>query len=195
MELNAVCVFCGSSRGVRSAYQAAARDLGALLADRGITLVYGGGNIGLMGVVADAALEAGGKVVGVIPEALAQKELAHQGVTQLHVVVSMHERKAKMAELADAFVALPGGYGTFEEFCEVVTWGQLGIHSKPLGILNVEGYYDALLRQFDHGVTEHFIRQQHRSLVTSSTEVRELLDRLASYTSPVADKWITEAET
>jgi uncharacterized protein (TIGR00730 family) len=195
MRIESVCVFCGSDRGTKPVYEATARAMGKLLAERGVRLVYGGGNIGLMGVVADAAMGSGGTVVGVIPKALADKELAHHGITELYVVESMHERKSKMASLSDAFVALPGGYGTLEEFCEIVTWSQLGIHAKPVGLLNVEGYYDAMLRQFDHGVAESFIRPQHRDLVLASDTPDGLFGQLASYTPSVSEKWITDAET
>jgi len=188
MELKSVCVFCGSSFGARPAYKAAARRIGELLGQRKVTLVYGGGNVGLMGVVADAVMNAGGAVIGVIPQSLADKEVAHYEITKLFVVDSMHERKAKMAELSDAFVALPGGFGTFEEFCEIVTWSQLGFHQKPCGILNVDGYFDALLSQFDHGVTEEFVRQEHREIVISSDSPSELLDRLARYSPCAVEK-------
>ncbi len=169
--------------------------MGEALALRGIALVYGGGNVGLMGIVADAALAAGGEVIGVIPKALVAKELAHTGLTDLRVVGSMHERKALMAELSDAFVALPGGYGTFEEFCEVLTWAQLGLHRKPCGLLNVEGYYDHLIALFDHALGEEFLRPQHRSLVLEEQEPMLLLDRLAGYQPLLVDKWIDRGET
>ncbi len=150
-----VCVFCGSSFGASPVYATAARALGSLLAARGSTLVYGGSRVGLMGAVADAALAAGGKVIGVIPQSLVLKEVAHSGLTELRVVDSMHERKAMMADLSGGFIALPRGFGTFEEFCEVLTWAQLGLHRKPCALLNVNGYFDDLLRLFDHGVEEH----------------------------------------
>jgi hypothetical protein len=169
--------------------------MGKALALKGIGLVYGGGNVGLMGVVADSALEAGGEVIGVIPQALVDKEVAHTGLTDLRVVGSMHERKALMAELSDAFVALPGGFGTFEEFCEVLTWAQLGLHRKPCGLLNVEGYYDHLISLFNHGVAEQFIRPQHRSLVLEEKEPLQLLDLLAGYKPLLVDKWINRNET
>lgn len=169
--------------------------MGEALALRGISLVYGGGNVGLMGIVADAALAAGGEVIGVIPKALVDKEIAHRGLTDLRVVGSMHERKALMAELSDAFVALPGGYGTFEEFCEVLTWAQLGIHQKPCGLLNIEGYYDRLIAFFDHAVGEAFLRPQHRSLVLKEQEPMLLLDILAGYQPLLIDKWIGRNET
>lgn len=195
MTLESICVFCGSCWGAKPAYAEAAREMGRRLAGRGITLVYGGGDVGLMGAAADAAMAAGGRVIGVIPQSLADKELAHHGITQLHVVASMHERKALMAELADAFVALPGGYGTLEEFCEIVTWCQLGFHQKPCGILNVERYFDPLLKQFDRGVAEEFIRPEHREIILSATEPQELLDRLASFHPPSLEKWIGKSDT
>lgn len=169
--------------------------MGKALARRGLGLVYGGGHIGLMGVVADSVLAEGGEVIGVIPKALLAKELAHQGLTELQVVGSMHERKALMAELADAFVALPGGYGTFEEFCEVLTWAQLGLHRKPCGILNVEGFYNALLLLLDHAVAEQFVRAEHRSLVLEEQDPERLLDRLVSHRPAKLDKWLDRNET
>ena len=190
-----VCVFCGSSQGARACYADAARALGTVLARRQIGLVYGGGRVGLMGVLADTVLAAGGEVVGVIPEAMVPKELAHEGLTVLHIVGSMHERKACMAELADAFVALPGGYGTFEEFCEIVTWAQLGLHRKPCGLLNVDGYYDRLLALFDHAVAEQFVRPAHRSLVLEERDPERLLLRLAAYRAPALEQWIGREET
>jgi uncharacterized protein (TIGR00730 family) len=188
-------VFCGSSRGRREAYFAAARETGAELARRGIGLVFGGGSVGLMREVADAALAGGGEVIGVIPEALVAMEVAHHGLADLRIVGSMHERKALMAELADAFVALPGGFGTLEEFCEVLTWSQLGLHAKPCGLLNVEGYYDPLLALFDHAVEERFVHPQHRGMVLRAASPGPLLDALAAYEPPVVEKWIEREET
>jgi uncharacterized protein (TIGR00730 family) len=190
-----VCIFCGSNNGARTVYVDAARAMGAALARRRIGLVYGGGRVGLMGVVADAVMAGGGEVIGVIPEALVAKEVAHEGLPDLRVVGSMHERKALMAELADAFVALPGGYGTLEEFCEVVTWAQLGFHRKPCGLLNVGGFYDRLLALFDHAVAEHFVRPAHRSLVLEEHDPEHLLDLLASYRPPALEKWLDRDET
>ena len=190
-----VCIFCGSNNGARTVYVDAARAMGAALARRRIGLVYGGGRVGLMGVVADAVMAGGGEVIGVIPEALVAKEVAHEGLPDLRVVGSMHERKALMAELADAFVALPGGYGTLEEFCEVVTWAQLGLHRKPCGLLNVGGFYDRLLALFDHAVAEHFVRPAHRSLVLEEHDPEHLLDLLASYRPPALEKWLDRDET
>jgi uncharacterized protein (TIGR00730 family) len=184
-----VCVFCGSSLGSRSVYTQAAQAMGKALVDRGLGLVYGGGKVGLMGVVADAVLMAGGEVIGVIPEFIAVKEIAHQDLTQLHVVQSMHDRKAMMAALSDAFIALPGGYGTLEEFCEILTWSQLGLHQKPQGLLNVEGYYNSLLQLFDTTVAEQFVSKDLRSLVLEATEPDVLLDLLAAYQPHSVDKW------
>jgi uncharacterized protein (TIGR00730 family) len=179
-----VCVFCGSSMGTRPAYRDAAAALGRMLAERGLGLVYGGGNVGLMGIMADAALQAGGEVIGVIPEALTKFEVGHLDLTKLHVVGSMHERKALMAELADAFIALPGGIGTMEELFEVWTWGQLGMHPKPLGFLDVAGYYDHLHTFLDHMVAEGFLRDRHRAMVAVEEDPATLLDRFAKYTPP-----------
>jgi uncharacterized protein (TIGR00730 family) len=185
-----VCVFCGSRNGTRDQYVAAARRMGEALARRGIGLVYGGGGIGLMGILADAALSAGGDVIGVIPEALMAREVAHRGLTDLRVVASMHERKALMAELADAFVALPGGFGTLEEFCESLTWAQLGIHRKPCGLLNVEGFFDPLLLLFDHAVRERFVSPDHRSLVVVEEDPERLLDALSRWEPPALERWM-----
>lgn len=170
-----ICVFCGSAVGARSEHVAAARELGRRIADYGYGLVYGGGSIGLMGVAADAALEAGGEVFGVIPDVIVGLEVGHSGLTELRVVRTMHERKALMAERADAFIALPGGFGTMDEFMEIVTWAQLGIHSKPCVLVNVAGYYDGLLRFLDAGVSEGFIRSANRSLVQVATNAAEAL--------------------
>ncbi len=188
------CVFCGSRDGTRTQYVASARRMGEALARRGIGLVYGGGGIGLMGVLADAALSAGGEVIGVIPEALVAREVAHGGLTDLRVVASMHERKALMAELADAFVALPGGFGTLEEFCEALTWAQLGIHRKPCGLLNVEGFFDPLLSLFDHAVRERFVSPDHRSLVVAEDDPERLLDALSRWEPPAIERWMGREE-
>jgi uncharacterized protein (TIGR00730 family) len=190
-----VCVFCGSSPGARAGYADAATALGRALARRGIGLVTGGGRVGLMGVVADAALAAGGEVIGVIPEALLEWEVAHEGLTELRVVASMHERKAAMADLSDAFAALPGGFGTLEEFCEVLTWSQLGLHAKPCGLVNVAGYYDPFLAMLDHAVTERFLRREHRALVLADEAPDSLLDQLAAFRPPLFEKWIDRDET
>jgi uncharacterized protein (TIGR00730 family) len=191
--LNSLCVFCGSNPGASPAYAEAAARLGRIVAGRGMTLVYGGGRVGLMGVVAGAALGAGGRVIGVIPEALATLELAHDGLTELHVVGSMHERKARMSELSDGFLALPGGIGTLEEWFEVWTWSQLGFHPKPCGLLNVAGYYDHLLAFLDHVTAERFLNETHRSMAIVGDDPQLLLDRLAAWRPSHARKWL-EAE-
>ena len=189
-----VCVFCGSNPGRRPEYADAAREMGRVLVERGLGLVYGGGKVGLMGIVADTVLAGGGEVSGVIPEALVAREVGHAGLTALHVVRTMHERKALMADRADAFVAMPGGFGTFEEFCEVLTWSQLGFHPKPCGLLNVAGYYDPLLALFDHAVEERFVPPQHRALVIEDTDPARLLDRFAAFRPPTTGKWISRDE-
>jgi uncharacterized protein (TIGR00730 family) len=190
-----ICVFCGSSPGARPEYLAAARALGRLLAERGITLVYGGARLGLMGAVADAALAAGGAVVGVMPQALVAKEIAHAGLTELHVVDSMHARKALMAELAGAFIALPGGFGTLEELCEILTWGQLGLHQKPCGLLNIAAFFDPLLAFFAHAVDERFLRPEHQGLLQVAGAPEELLALLQDYRPAAVQKWIDRTET
>ena len=179
-----VCVFCGSSMGAKPAYAEAARAMGTLIAQRGMGLVYGGGEVGLMGIVANAALAAGGEVIGVIPEALMRMEVGHPRLTELHVVATMHERKAMMAELSDGFIAMPGGIGTLEELFEIWTWGQLGIHPKPLGFLDVAGYYHTLHAFLDHMVTEGFVKDRHRAMTAVETDPATLLDRLAAYVPP-----------
>ncbi|HQR59607.1 MAG TPA: TIGR00730 family Rossman fold protein [Azonexus sp.] len=194
-----ICVFCGSNAGHDPRYRAEADLLGRLLAGRGIELVYGGGNVGLMGVIADACLGAGGTVIGVIPEALIGKEVAgrvvdHRGLTRLEVVDSMHTRKARMAELADGFIALPGGFGTFEEFCEVLTWGQLGFHVKPMGLLNVNGFYDPLLALFERAVAEGFLREENRAMALAADDIESLLAALAAYRPEPVSKWLKEAQ-
>jgi len=195
-ELQTICVFCGSSPGARPEYAAAAKALGRTIAERGLTLVYGAGNVGLMGALADAALAAGGTVVGIIPEHLVQWEVAHQGLTRLEIVHSMHERKARMADLSDAFIALPGGLGTFEELFEILTWAQLGLHRKPFGLLNTAGYYDSLLALLDSGVQERFLRPEHRAMIQEeANDPSHLLDRLASYTSPFLGKYLDRDQT
>ncbi len=175
-----VCVFCGSNVGNRELYAASARRLGSVLAARGLGLVFGAGHIGLMGILADAVLAAGGEAVGVIPQSMVDKELAHTGLTRLEVVNTMHERKALMADLSDGFVALPGGFGTGDELFEILTWSQLGLHAKPVGVLNVAGYFDPLLRWLDHAVAEGFIRPQHRGLLLEADDPDHLLDLLHS---------------
>lgn len=195
MSIQSVCVYCGSNSGSRAAYTDAAKQFGAVLAQRKIRLVYGGGRVGLMGTIADAVLAAGGEVIGVIPESLVSKEVAHQGLKDLRVVPSMHVRKALMADLSDAFVAMPGGFGTLEEFAEILTWAQLGLHRKPHGLLNVEGFYDPLLAFFDHAVAETFIRPAHRELVIADADPSRLLDSLAAAHPPNLDKWIDRKQT
>jgi len=189
-----VCVFCGSSAGTRPVYAEAARAMGRLLAERGIGLVYGGGRVGLMGEVADAVLAAGGEVTGVIPRGLMEREVGHRGLTTLHVTGTMHERKALMVDLSDGFVALPGGYGTLDELCEALTWSQLGIHARPCGVLNVDGYFDALLALFDHAVREGFVREAHRGLVLEASEPAALLDAMGRFQAPTTEKWIREGD-
>lgn len=185
-------MFCGSSRGARRSYAAAADALGRETARRGMTLVYGAGNIGLMGVLADAALAEGGRVIGVIPESLVAWEVAHSGLTELHIVPSMHERKALMAERADAFIALPGGMGTFEELCEILTWAQLGLHRKPCALWNIAGYYDPFLALLDNAVSARFLRPEHRNLLLTETgdDPAVLLRALEQYIPPTIDKFI-----
>jgi uncharacterized protein (TIGR00730 family) len=190
-----ICVFCGSSSGARTSYATAATSLARHLAANKIGIVYGGGRVGLMGTLADAAVEAGGDIIGVIPQSLADKELSHPRLSDLRVVGSMHQRKALMAELSDAFIALPGGYGTFEEFCEVLTWTQLGLQRKPCGILNVEGYYDRLLALFDHALAEQFLKPVHREMVLSDTSPEALVKSLLEYKLPWVDKWIDRKQT
>jgi hypothetical protein len=195
-RLGCICVFAGSNFGARAIYAERARDLGVALAEAGIGLVYGGGKVGLMGVLADAVLAAGGEVIGVIPRALATKEVAHHGLTELRVVASMHERKALMAELADGFVALPGGFGTFDELLEIVTWAQLGLHAKPIGVLNVAGYFDAFATLVERAIGEEFVRPEYRELFVLGDDPRVLLARLATHVPPAGVvKWIGLDET
>ena len=191
-----VCVFCGSSAGARPAYAEAARSLAVELASRQIGLVYGGASVGLMGVLADTVLAAGGEVIGVIPGPLGSREIAHTGLTDLRVVGSMHERKATMASLADGFISLPGGLGTLEETMEILTWAYLGIHRKPVGVLNVEGYYDALLRLLTHAMREGFIRPEYFGLLLFGETPAELLDRFAAWQPPaLARAWLAPSQT
>jgi uncharacterized protein (TIGR00730 family) len=187
--LKSICVYCGSSAGADPVYADAAREVGQLLAESGLRMVYGGGRVGLMGLVADAALTAGGTVIGVIPQALADKEIAHANLTEMIVVSSMHERKAKMAELSDGFLALPGGFGTWEEFCEMVTWGQLGMHPKPCGLLNAAGFYDPLLLFFDHAAASGFVRPEHRAMALSGSDPHDVLAQMQTYQPPTVPKW------
>ena len=193
--LSSVCVFCGSNGGADPAYVEAARRVAAGLAERGLRLVYGGGRVGMMGAVADAALTAGGEVVGVIPEQIVALEIGHRGLDDLRVVGSMHERKALMAELADAFIALPGGIGTFEELFEMFTWAQLGLHRKPLGLLDVAGYYEPLAGLLDHAVTERFLRPETRAMLALDHNLGALLERFARWEAPELPKWIDRDAT
>ncbi|MBI5368260.1 MAG: TIGR00730 family Rossman fold protein [Planctomycetes bacterium] len=188
----AACLFCGSNAGDRPAYAAAARDLGGRLAAAGLDLIYGGGRVGLMGMAADAALAAGGRVIGVIPEALFPREVEHRGLTELRVVPSMHERKRLMYDLADVFVTLPGGLGTLDELFEVLTWSQLGIHQKPCGLLNVEGYFDPLLAFLDGATLHRFIPPEHRGLLVADADPERLLARLRTWRPPAAAKWLPD---
>ncbi|CAG1009300.1 pyrimidine/purine-5'-nucleotide nucleosidase [Burkholderiales bacterium] len=195
MQLERVCVYCGANTGRDPAYADAARAMGRALARRGIGLVTGGGRVGLMGVVADAALHAGGSVTGVIPQALMKKELAHTGLTELVVTGSMHERKARMAELAQGFVALPGGLGTYEELFEIWTWAQLGWHRKPCGLLNAAGFYDKLVGFLDDAAGAQFLKAEHRAMLVVETDPDRLLDRFAAYEAPDVAKWIGADQT
>jgi len=185
-----IAVYCGSNKGARAEYAAAAREVGSLLARERIELVYGGGCVGLMGIVADAALENGGHVIGVIPEKLVIKEVVHEKLPDLRVVKTMHERKALMEELSDGFIALPGGYGTFEEFFEILAWGQLGWHQKPFGLLNVAGFYSPLTQFLDHTTSEGFIRPKHRELVIIESEAEKILRRMQEFRPPTEVKWV-----
>lgn len=188
-----ICVFAGSSLGTQAQYRQVAQELGRTLAERDMGLVYGGARVGLMGVMADAALAAGGEVTGVIPSALAAKEIAHSGLSELRVVASMHERKAAMADLSDGFVALPGGWGTLDEFFEVLTWAQLGLHRKPCGLLNVQGYFDRLLSFLEHAVEEGFLRREYGSMISVAESAGRLLDLLETNKPPSVEKWIDRA--
>lgn len=185
-----IAVYCGSSGGVGNQYLEAARETGRYLAEHHIDVVYGGGRVGMMGAVANAALSAGGRVYGVIPEKLKTREIAHDGLTELHVVDGMHPRKTMMANMADAFIALPGGWGTLEEIFEAVTWTQLNYHKKPVGLLNIRGYYDHLVKFLDHAAAEGFIRPMHRPLLSSSDSLETLLDRMTKTAIPDIGRWI-----
>jgi len=194
-DIDAVCVYCGSSAGTLPEHASAAEELGRSLAGAGLTVVYGGGAVGLMGRVADAAIDAGGRVVGVIPEGLFAREIGHQGLNKLHEVGSMHERKQLMYDLADAFVALPGGFGTLEELAEITTWAQLGMHQKPIVIVNLDGFWDALLQQLDRMVDAGLLKPQNRALIVDVDRVDQVFGALDTYSAPFVKKWITEAET
>lgn len=191
-SFRSLCVFCGSSSGDDPAYTEQAHALGTLLAQRGCRLIYGGGKVGLMGAISDAVLESGGEVVGVIPGALVDRELAHHGVTDLRIVHSMHERKALMAELSDGFIAMPGGFGTLEELFEVLTWAQLGFHEKPCGLLNVGGFFDPLLAMLGQATARQFMRPEHRSILVTRNHPEQLLTALAEFQPPHVEKWIDE---
>ncbi|HEX6088270.1 MAG TPA: TIGR00730 family Rossman fold protein [Thermoanaerobaculia bacterium] len=190
-----ICVFCGSNAGSEGLYADAARHLGRVFAREGIGLVYGGGSVGLMGELADAVLGSGGEVIGVIPHALWAREVGHRGLTDIHIVETMHERKAMMADLADAFIALPGGLGTLEEIFEIWTWAQLGLHAKPLGFLDVNGFYAPLMQFLDRAARERFLRQEHRAIAVVESDAEALLRRFESWKAPKVQKWITRDET
>ena len=186
-----ICVFCGANRGARQSYASITIALARYLAARKIGVVYGGGNVGLMGLLADTMLDAGGEVTGVIPHFLAKKEVAHTRLTDLRRVETMHARKALMVELADAFIALPGGYGTLDEFCEILSWAQLGLHRKPCGVLNIDGFFDPFIAMLDHAVNEQFLRPEHRALVLVSGSIEDLIRQFAAYRAPEVEKWLT----
>jgi uncharacterized protein (TIGR00730 family) len=189
-----ITVFCGSNSGFRADYAEAAQNLARLFVQNNIRLVYGGGNVGLMGIIADEVMRRGGEVVGIIPESLDRKEVGHRGITELRVVESMHERKAQMAELADGFIAMPGGIGTFEEFFEILTWAQLGFHDKPCAILNIAGYYDGLLALCDNAVSEGFLRPAHRQLIIEDSDPEILLEKMRNLKPVPVEKWIKSEE-
>jgi uncharacterized protein (TIGR00730 family) len=193
--MKSVAVYCGASSGTNELFTQQAQAMGQALAERGFTLVYGGGRVGLMGAVADSALAHGGRVIGVIPDFLVAKEVEHRGVTELHIVKSMHERKLMMADLAEGFVAMPGGYGTLEELFEVLTWGQLGLHKKPIGMLNVAGYYDHLLRALDHMADEGLLRRENRNQLLSNAHPHGMLDEMLAYRPVSLEKWLTPKTT
>ena len=193
--MKSICVFCGSSKGNNAIFSKTAKDLGSEIAKRGLSLIYGGGNIGLMGVIADQVLEANGTVHGVIPKFLSEKEVGHQGLTKMSFVDSMHQRKQMMSELSDAFVAMPGGFGTLEELCEILTWIQLGLINKPVGILNVDSFFDPILSQFDIMVNEGFLKQQNQNILISSDSPELLLKWLEEYKPEYTPKWIDKTQT
>jgi len=195
MKIKKICVYCGSSPGKNPAYSVAASHLAKALCDRGIGLVYGGAAVGVMGAVANAVLEAGGSAIGVIPKSLAVKEVAHENLDELHVVASMHERKAMMAELADGFIALPGGWGTLEEIFEMLTWAQLGFHDKPCGLLNTEGYYNGLIGFLEKSFEQKFVNELYRPMLMQAHEPSALLDQFVAYRAPKVRKWMGEDET
>ncbi len=194
-KIKKVCVFCGASPGADEVYKNAAQAFGALLANKGFELVYGGGSTGMMGYVADACLQAGGKVIGVIPDFLVAKEIGHKGLTELIEVGSMHERKQKMADISDAFVALPGGMGTMDELCEIVTWSQLGLHHKPIGILNTAEYFFPFINFLDHMVGQRFLSKDNRSIIVEDKAPKNLIEKLLGYNSPKTEKWLDRDKT
>jgi len=194
MKIKKICVYCGSSPGKNPAYSEAARHLAKTLCARGIGLVYGGAAVGVMGTIADAMLETGGEVIGVIPRSLAVKEVAHDNLSELHVVASMHERKALMAEFSDGFIALPGGWGTLEEIFEMLTWAQLGFHDKPCGLLNIEHYYDHLVDFIEHSIEQQFVDEVCRPMLMKANEPGTLLDSFTTYRAPKVRKWMGETE-
>jgi len=189
-EIKSLCVYCGSSPGATPVYAEAARGLAQAMVKQGIALVYGGGNVGLMGIIADEVLRLGGQATGVIPQALLQKELGHKGLTQLHIVKDMHERKAMMADLSDGFIAMPGGVGTLEELFEVFTWAQLGFHQKPIGLLNVDGFYDGLLQFIQHMVSQRFLKGEQADILIAAAQGEELLQRFKSFVPHLVPKWL-----
>lgn len=193
--INSICVYCGSSPGRLDAYATAASTLAEALVSRNIRLVYGGAGIGIMGMIADRVLALGGQVVGVIPKALAHKEVAHTNLTEVHITQSMHERKMRMADLSDGFIALPGGIGTLEELFEIWTWAQLGFHQKPCGLLNAAGYYDSLIGFLDHVAAEHFVKPQVRDMLVVESDPNVLLDRYVHYQPPAVRRWVSASET
>lgn len=193
--MKSICVFCGSSMGNSPLYAEAAFGLGKLMAESHIRLIYGGAKVGLMGRVADGVLQHGGEVTGVLPVFLSAKEIAHAGLTEMILVDSMHERKMKMSELADGFIALPGGMGTMEELCEILTWSQLGLHRKPAGVLNVNGFYDSMLKLFAHMVTEGFLKEKHQHMLLHADKANILLTRMQQYQAPQVEKWLKRSDT
>ncbi len=193
--MKSVCVFCGSNVGSDPAFADAARALGQELVRHNITLVYGGGSVGLMGIIADAVLSLGGRAIGVIPQSLLDREVGHRSLTELHVVSTMHERKAKMSELSDGFIAMPGGLGTLEELFEVWTWAQLGIHRKPIGLLNVKGYYDSLIKFVQESIERRFVPPTNLDMVITEISASGLLHQMANYNPPIVEKWLRTSET
>lgn len=194
-NLKRVSVFCGSREGIRPLYADVARALGRALLERRIGLVYGGGSVGLMGTISETVESGGGEVIGVIPSALLAREVGRTDIGELRVVRSMHERKSLMVKISDGFIALPGGFGTFEEFCEIVTWAQLGLHFKPVGLLNIDAYFDPLLEQFDRAVTEGFLHPENRAIILHESDPERLLNLMAAYRPPKVEKWIDPDET